>query len=78
MKEERCRTSALDMKFRYLFTKSEFQVCIKDCMLCEQNNTCYFCKPKELYWQQVVNMHVTSELCVLACLIFPKRYHAVL
>ncbi|XP_009986939.1 PREDICTED: SH3 domain-containing RING finger protein 3, partial [Tauraco erythrolophus] len=29
--------------------KNDFQVCIKDFMVCEQNNTCYFCKPKKMY-----------------------------
>lgn len=74
VKEEGCRTSALDVKFRYLFTKNDFQVCIKDCMLCEQSNTCHFCKSKEVYgiWQKVVDLHITSELCVLAYLILPE------
>lgn len=72
--KEGCRTSALDLKFQYLFAKNNFQVCMKDCNLCDQNNTNYFCKPKGAYGirQKVVDLHVTSELCVLAYLILPK------
>lgn len=45
----------------------------------KQNNTCYFCKSKEgnSIWQEMVELHIASEHCVLPYLLLPKMHEVI-